>query len=301
MGRVIIANSLSEHDLDSLEVGLNWSKNLKLSPYVIHADKLADYNSLDPVFAHLNIDIHQEYIDNILKGNEKRLIKQIEKIDPDFEKFEYDSLAGSAIDVIARESKKNDTELVVMGRRKDKTWAEAFMGSVSEGVLHRSHCSVLIAKNTKLDSPKKIMVAYDFSKLCDSALNWSKKLADTYGCEVHVVNIVPCYYEGYHVAHTMRSDFNAAIESMIDESVGKIEERLNNKMGTFFTDQKIVPKVLIDKDGSIAQCLINYSEEIGADLLLLGSHQRSKLAEFFLGAISTRIAKKAKTSVLIAK
>ena len=103
------------------------------------------------------------------------------------------------------------------------------------------------------------------------------------------------------MAHTMRSDFNAAIESMIDESVSKIEERLDNKLGAFFTNQNIVPKVLIDKDASISQALISYSEKIGADLLLLGSHQRSKLAEFFLGSISTKIAKKAKTSVLIAK
>lgn len=301
MGQIVIANSLNQHDLDSLEIGLELAKKLGFEARVIHADRLADYNALDPVFAHLNIEIHQEYMDNLLKANEQALASQVKKIDPDFESFTYQSLAGNPVEVISRESEKNDCELVVMGKRDDKNWAEAFLGSVSEGVLHRSHQSVLLVKNKNILNPKKIVVAYDFSKLCDKALQWAKKLAEIHHCEIHVVNIVPCYYEGYHVAHTMRNDFNDAIESMIDQSVKKIDERLQNQIGAFFTTEKVIGKTLVDKNASISGAVIDYASEIGADLILSGSHQRSKLAEFFMGSVSVKFAKKSKTSVLIAK
>ena len=301
MGRIVIANSLNQHDLDSLEVGLDWSSKLGLEASVVHADRLADYNALDPVFAHLNIEIHQEYLDNLLKANEAGLVSQIKKINPDFESFHYQSLAGNPVEVISNESEKDHCELIVMGKRDDKSWAEAFMGSVSEGVLHRSHKSILLVKNKSIKHPKKIVVAYDFSKLCDKALNWSKRLAEIFQCEIHVVNIVPCYYEGYHVAHTMRSDFNDAIKGMIDESVKKIDERLINKIGSYFTTEKVIGKTLVDDKASISGAITSYASEVGADLIISGSHQRNKLAEFFMGSVSTKLAKKAKTSVLVAK
>lgn len=301
MGQIVIANSLNKHDLDSLEVGLEWSKKMDLDAKVVHADRLADYNALDPVFAHLNIEIHQEYLENLLKMNEQSLSNQIRNIDPDFESFSYHSMAGNPVEVISRESEKKDCELVVMGKRSDKTWSEAFMGSVSEGVIHRSHQSVLLVKNKNLLKPKKIVVAYDFSKLCDKAMLWSKRLAKVFNCEIHVVNIVPCYYEGYHVAHTMRSDFNDAIEGMIDESVKKIDQRLQDKLGSFFEKENIIGKTLVDKNASISGAVIDYANSIQADLILSGSHQRNKLAEFFMGSVSVKLAKKSKVSVLIAK
>lgn len=299
MSEFVIANSLDEHGLTALEVGLGWSKKMGSKAFVIHADRLADMDALDPVFAHLNLEIQQQYLDNIVKANEDALIRQIKKIQTDFDDLEYKSFAGNPVDVIVSQSKGKDVQLTVLGQRQDKTWAEQFMGSVSEGVLHRNSKSVLVVKNNKALNPKKIMVAYDFSKLCDAAFLWAENLASLYKCEVHVVNIVPCYYEGYHVAHTMRTDFNAAIESMIDESVKKIDKRLSDRMAELSCSP--VTKTIVDKEGSLSGKILEYCEENDIDLLLSGSHQRGKVTELFLGSVSNKLLKKSKCSILIAK
>lgn len=301
MKKVIIATPLDPHGQTSLEVGLQWAKDLKLAVDVVHADKLADLDALDTVFAHLNIEIHQKYLDNIIQANNEALAKQVKQIESDYDQLKFESKAGEPVDVIVSESNTDNVVLTVIGQRQDKTWAEQFMGSVSEGVLHRNPKSVLVVKNSQALKPKKIMVAYDFSQLCEAAVEWAEKLSAVYNSQVHLVNVVPCYYEGYHVAHTMHSSFNAAIEGMIQDSVEKIHEKLEARVQGIKTNHPVELETILDKEGSISEKLIKYADDNEIDLIISGSHQRGKVAELFLGSVSNKLLKKSKASVLIAK
>lgn len=303
MSKLLIGDGLHEHSLVPLKVGLNIAKALGFKVNIIHADKLADFETLDTVFAHLNLEIHQDYVNNIVKANEKALKEQIKKIDMEVDELDFISRAGTPVDVIIDEveTHRDDYELVVIGHEQEKKLSHLILGSTAEGITNRSPKSVLIAKSLSAYKPKKIAVAYDFSYHCDSALDWAKKLSLAYGAEVHLLNIIPCYYEGYHTAHTIHESFNEAIEGMIEESSKKITERLNKIATELAQEFKIIPHSILDREGSISQKIVDFSDKNDIDIIVMGSHKKGQLKEMLLGSVCNKVVRKSNVSVLISK
>jgi universal stress protein A len=302
MARIVIANGLDKNSITPMEVGLSWGAKLNKEPLVLHGDKLADYETLDSVFAHLNLEVHQNYVQSILEANNAALNRQLDKINSPIKNIQCESRSGNPAEVLLTEVEKDETELIVLGHDTDKGLAELFLGGVTESIIHKSKKSVLIAKDEKAGSPKKVVVAYDFSYHCDEAIDWAKNVAKAYGAEINLVNVVPCYYQGYHVAHTLHNGFNAALEEMIDESVAEIEKKLAKKVEEIKGEGfNVSSKAILDKDGSISDKLVEHLKSENADLLIMGTHARGKVAELFLGSVAGKMIKKSPTSVLIAK
>lgn len=302
MSRVVIANSLDKDALLAMEIGVAWSEKLNDDAFVLHGDKLADYETLDSVFAHLNLEVHQNYVKSILDANNHALSRQLEKLGLQDKEIQFESRSGNPKEVLIEESKKEDVDLVVLGHDSDKGLAQLFLGGVTESIVHKSKKSILIAKSKKAVAPKKILVAYDFSYHCDQAIEWAKRLSNVFGAQIHLVNVIPCYYQGYHVAHTIHNGFNEALEDMIDESVKKINDKMAGKLSELKNDGfEIVHEAILDKDGSISDKLLAYIKSNDIDLVSMGSHGRGKIAELFLGSVANRMIRKSPVSVLVAK
>lgn len=302
MARILLADSLDESSVVPLQVGLSWADKLNEQPFILHGDKLADYETLDSVFAHLNLEVHQNYVDSILEANNAAISRQLEKITSPIKNPHFESRSGNPSEVLLDEVNKDDVDLIVIGHNPKKGLANLFMGRVTESILHKSTKSVLVAKDNKAAHPKKIMVAFDFSHLCDKALEWAKRLARANNAHIQLVNVIPCYYQGYHVAHTLHNGFNAALEEMIEESVSDIEKRLSDKAKELAAGGvQVSYQAILDKDGSISDKLIEHINANGVDLLLMGTHARGKVKELFLGSVANKMIKKSPVSVLIAK
>jgi nucleotide-binding universal stress UspA family protein len=302
MSKILIGNCLDKNSLVPLKVGLTLSKSLNREALVLHADKLADYETLDSVFAHLNLEVHKSYIQNILEANNLALEKQLKSIGVDLSNVSFESKSGSPAEVLLAEAESDSTELVVLGHDFNKGIIDFFLGSVTGSIAHKCSKPVLIAKDEKCGAPKKIAVAYDFSYHCEKALDWAVKLAKLNDAEVELVNVLPCYYQGYHVAHSLSNNFNEALEEMIQESLKKIEAKLKVKEDEVSAlGVKTKSTVLLDKDGSVPDKIIEYLNANNFDLVTMGTHGRGKIAELFLGSVANRIIKKSKASVLVSK
>ncbi len=57
----------------------------------------------------------------------------------------------------------------------------------------------------------------------------------------------------------------------------------------------------VDRDGYPADVLVDYCEEVGADLLVVGTRGRGRLASTLLGSTSLRALEHARCDVLVAK
>ena len=62
-------------------------------------------------------------------------------------KAEFTQIQGDPGRVICQSAKNWEADLIVMGRRGHSQLKEIFLGSVSNYVLHRSHCSVHIVQS----------------------------------------------------------------------------------------------------------------------------------------------------------
>lgn len=60
-------------------------------------------------------------------------------------------LEGDPVERILEAADKCSAELIVVGSRGLSSTGRFFLGSVSDGILHHAHCSVLVAKPTRSD------------------------------------------------------------------------------------------------------------------------------------------------------
>ena len=302
MKKILMGNSLGHESVACLKTAIKLAADFSAQLYITHADEVADPTSLGRLFESLNLDVQEQYIESILKSNEEAINKQIKEVGGDSEKIQKICLTGDPALVLTKSALDLDVDLVVIGFNPEKGVSEKYLGGVTEGILHQCPRSVLIQKSKHFDDIKKIVVGYDFSEHCESALGWAKDLASKYQAEVHIVNIVPCFYEGYHAAHTLGSKLNSAMEKVIDESVAEVEANLSVKISSnHFKGINVVKKVIVDMDGSISDQLVRYTDEVSADLIILGSHKRGKVKDFILGGSVKKTLKKSSVSTLITK
>lgn len=302
MSRLLIGSTLGEKSLLSLKVGVELAQKLGMKAHVIHADKLADYDTLDSVFSHLNLEVKEHYVDNILNANKEILKKELEGITEKSDDIVFEARAGIPSELLVTEARMSDVSLIVLGHEPHKSFVDMFLGRVTGAIVHRSEKSVLIVKNESARAPKKVLVAYDFTYHGNAALDWAKILGENFHSEIHLVNVIPCYYQGYRSGDAHLNKLNQALEEAIEESVREVELKLREIASSFAQEGlKIIPRYLIDKDASISNKLNQYIEENEIDLLVVGAHSRGKIAELFLGSVTSKMIKKSEVSVLIAK
>ena len=219
MSKILIANSLNPNAQVSLEVGLDLASKLNLEPIVLHGDKMADSEKLNSVLAHINLEVQDHYVENIHNANLKKFQEQLNKIKNPFENVRFESKSGESSELLINEAKGDDIQFIILGHNSNKNLVDKFLGSVSESVIHKSQKPILIVKDSRIENLKKIVLAYDFSYHCDQSFDWAIKFAQATGACIEVVNIVPCYYQGYQVSETLQNNFDKALESLINETV----------------------------------------------------------------------------------
>ncbi|MDP7319094.1 MAG: universal stress protein [Bacteriovoracaceae bacterium] len=301
MKKIIIGNSLEKASMMNLEVGLGLADTLKLHPFVVHGDKLADIDTLGNVFTSLNLEVQDHYVKSLMQANKEALEKQIKQVRENLDDVSYESLSGAPADVLVKEAQEENVALVSLGYNPDKGLVEKFLGGVTESVLHRSDKSVLIVKGVNALKPRKIMIAYDFSHHCNEAIEWMKLFAKNSDATIDIVNIIPCYYEGYHLAHTYSSGLNSVMEKIIDETHQEVTNKLKDLEKSLNLGDKGKVSVIIDKEGSISDRLSQHADANDIDLIIMGSHKRGLIGELFLGSVTSKVIKKSNCSVLVAK
>lgn len=137
----------------------------------------------------------------------------------------------------------------------------------------------------------KILVAYDGSNLSKKALKRAVELVQEHSHSLHPprLEIIHVYALPTFVGseYAVNSNYIEAAEATIEEAKSLIPSTLNVK----FTLTR----------GQPAYSILEHAEEIGCDLIVMGSRGLGKIREFFLGSVSHNVVQQAKVPVLIVK
>ena len=142
-------------------------------------------------------------------------------------------------------------------------------------------------------SPKKILVATDFSAGAERALDTALAIAAGSKAEVHVVHAleVPLpLYEPYAV--TLPVEFVGAARKVALEKLAAANNKVRAKGCTGSTHLGEVPASL---------CIAERAKAIGADLVVIGTHGHTGLKRFLLGSVAEHTVKESPVSVLTVK
>lgn len=137
----------------------------------------------------------------------------------------------------------------------------------------------------------KILVAHDGSAHADKALQEASGMAEKMGAEIVIITVAPdlCLTE------VSDSECKFITESLFSEAESSMK-KVTDELAT-----KGIKAEIVIKDGHPAEKIIDTAKEIGADLIVVGSHGRHGANRFFLGSVSAKIVEHAPCHVLVIK
>lgn len=189
-------------------------------------------------------------------------------------KIEYDAIYTRINHYI----EKNDIQLIVMGSHGAKGFNEIILGSNAERVVRYSSCPVLTIKQDDANfDVKDIVVASDFNSEADEMFKGFKQFTSLFKAKLHLIRV------------NTPVNFETTPESK--EKMKKFADR--NKLENF--------TMSIYNDTTEEDGVLNYADEINADLLLIGTHGRTGLAHLIKGSIAEDLLNHSKRAVLSIK
>ncbi|HVH41185.1 MAG TPA: universal stress protein [Labilithrix sp.] len=137
---------------------------------------------------------------------------------------------------------------------------------------------------------KNILVPIDFGEPSDSALGHAIDLAEALDAKVYVLNVYELPLVGFPdgavipTAEIASRIVNAS-QKVLDEAVAKHRGR------------KVAVSALL-KQGDARDVILSVAKEVGAGLIVMGTHGRSGIARALIGSVAERIVRTSSIPVL---
>ncbi|SEF71192.1 universal stress protein [Vibrio hangzhouensis] len=140
---------------------------------------------------------------------------------------------------------------------------------------------------------KQILVPVDLNDkgFSDKAVEIAVWHAIHSNAEVHLLNVLPgihmsmvATYFPKDAAARMKNDVRAQLETFADQHI----------------PDDVVYKVHV-AEGKPYSTILDYAERLGADLIVMPSHKRSKIDKVVLGSVASKVVQNSPINVLVVK
>jgi universal stress protein A len=140
---------------------------------------------------------------------------------------------------------------------------------------------------------RKILVATDFSKASEYALDFARGLAKSFGGTLHVLHVVPDPVLASAWSEAYTYDLTALGERLRREA----EQQLA-KWAQPIPDVAVTTEAIV---GSPAALISVIAADRRVDLIVMGTHGRSGFSHLFIGSVAERVVRSAPCPVLTAR
>jgi nucleotide-binding universal stress UspA family protein len=134
---------------------------------------------------------------------------------------------------------------------------------------------------------KRILVGFDGSEGSEQALNRAITLIDEFG-ELILIGVIP----------------SPSDKKFVDDHIYKVlKERANNLISYAISDlgqQSFEIKGMVE-EGDPAARIIDISNKLNVDLIVLGSRGTSELGQFLLGSVANKVVQYAHKPVMVVR
>ncbi|MGX9419165.1 universal stress protein [Vibrio sp. WJH972] len=140
---------------------------------------------------------------------------------------------------------------------------------------------------------KKILVPVDLNDkgFSDRAIELAILHAKSSGGKLYLLNVMP----GVHMPLVSTYFPKEAAERMKEEVETKLREFAETHIG-----DEVKYSMRVDT-GRPYTTILNYSEKVGADLIVIPSHKRSKVDRVVLGSVASKVVEHSPINVLVVK
>lgn len=140
---------------------------------------------------------------------------------------------------------------------------------------------------------KTIIAAIDFSDASRPVLDAAREMAGVFGNRLHLVHVVEA--QPTYAAYGFTPDEFPVLQQVQEETTVRAEKKL-----TKMAEETGLPGVKTALlHGQPLASILSYVEEVGGDLLVLGSHGHGVLGSLLLGSVAEGCVRKAKVPALV--
>ncbi len=139
---------------------------------------------------------------------------------------------------------------------------------------------------------KKILIAIDNSACSEKAAKAGYEMAEKFGAEVALVNIIEPVPANITPDLTLAPVFLETYDNSAENS-----SQLFNEIEAKFGRQ--IKTTHLSSVDSAAHGIIQQSDEWGSDLIVIGTYGRTGLYHFLMGSVAEHVARKSACPVLI--
>lgn len=143
---------------------------------------------------------------------------------------------------------------------------------------------------------KKILVPTDNSPTAMKALDYAIEIAKFQKAKIFLLHVVDERYLSYM---SLTDDLSGSTPNLEN----KMENHMVKELQQTIKDRNLDPEQVVARVNMGRPCeeIITYSDEIDADIIVMGTHGDSGLRRMFIGSVAERVVRRAKRPVLVVR
>ncbi|PTL75646.1 universal stress protein [Vitiosangium sp. GDMCC 1.1324] len=213
-------------------------------------------------------------------------------------RVEIHLLEGTPDEVLVEHAATVHASLIVVSHHGQRAprWR---IGNVAERVVQSARCPVLVVRSAspleawaRGERSLRILLGLDFSPPSEAAVAWVRKLRTLGNCEV----VAAHHYWGAdaHVRYGVPLSPESEVTPEVEEALRRdLTARLGDMPGSGAVWVHLDPGL-----GRPSDSLVALARKEEADLIVVGTHQRTGASKWWYGSVSQRIVHESPVSVL---
>ncbi|NNP76099.1 universal stress protein [Acinetobacter sp. Ac_3412] len=142
---------------------------------------------------------------------------------------------------------------------------------------------------------QKILVAIDDSEIAANVIREAAQLAKALNSEITVAEVMTLdpYLADAYVRMGQSNDLIERVRGYVQENLKKAEQK--------FEEHGLTVATQVLEGFSVHQEIIGAAQNLGADLIIMGSHGRTGFKQFVLGSVAQKVLAESHIPVLIVR
>lgn len=268
MKKILVPVDFSEQSLNAFKIAKNIAKKADATIKLL--------NVIEPYmpFSEVGYTVtEQDYITH-LKETSTSHLKRIADDNTDV-KVEVSVQVGSIFRLIKKIIEEDNIDLAVMGTQGASGLEEVLIGSNTEKIVRTASCPVLTVRNTLENfEVKELVFATNLRDEQVKVVETLKNFQNFFGAHLHLVYVnTP---NGFLSSHEIKEQSDAFVKKAnLENFTLHVESDVNEEIG-----------------------VIHAAENLKADMIAMGTHQRKGLAHWFAGSVAEDVVNHANRPVL---
>ncbi|RNI37281.1 universal stress protein [Hanamia caeni] len=148
---------------------------------------------------------------------------------------------------------------------------------------------------------KKVLIALDFNPTAQHILEAGYELARSMGAEVTLVHVIAdyTYYSSLDYSPILGFDQFSNLGTVQVDTVAQLENAANEYLEHLKTQVGDPSAKILIKDGDAGEAIVEASDNLNVDVIVLGSHSRRGLDKILMGSVAEKVLRKSKKPLFI--